>query len=48
METFLNSASPGLITAFQPNQFYASHEAYLADLAKAMRPEYEAIVDAGL
>ena len=28
---FLNSASPGLITAFQPNQFYPSHEAYLAD-----------------
>ncbi len=47
-EAFLNSASPGLITAFQPNQFYASHEAYLADLAIAMQPEYEAIVDAGL
>ncbi len=44
---FLNSASPGLITAFQPNQFYPSHEAYLADLVEAMRPEYEAIVDAG-
>ncbi len=47
VEGFLNSASPGLITAFQPNQFYPSHEAYLADLADAMRPEYEAIVDAG-
>ena len=47
-EAFLNSASPGLITAFQPNQYYPSHEAYLADLAAAMRPEYEAIVDAGL
>jgi 5-methyltetrahydropteroyltriglutamate--homocysteine methyltransferase len=44
---FLNSASPGLITAFQPNQFYPSHEAYLADLVEAMRPEYEAIVAAG-
>jgi 5-methyltetrahydropteroyltriglutamate--homocysteine methyltransferase len=44
---FLNSASPGLITAFQPNQFYPSHEAYLADLVEAMRPEYEAIVEAG-
>ncbi|MEN7537776.1 cobalamin-independent methionine synthase II family protein [Aurantiacibacter flavus] len=47
VEAFMNSASPGLITAFQPNQFYPSHEAYLADLAKAMQPEYEAIVDAG-
>jgi 5-methyltetrahydropteroyltriglutamate--homocysteine methyltransferase len=44
---FMNSASPGLITAFQPNQYYPSHEAYLADLAEAMRPEYEAIVAAG-
>nr|WP_255630004.1 cobalamin-independent methionine synthase II family protein [Novosphingobium sp. FKTRR1] len=44
---FMNAASPGLITAFQPNQFYPSHEAYLADLVDAMRPEYEAIVAAG-
>ncbi|RKF20641.1 epoxyalkane--coenzyme M transferase [Altericroceibacterium spongiae] len=48
VEAFLNSASPGLITAFQPNQYYPTHEAYLADLAEAMRPEYETIVDAGL
>ncbi|MGZ3246668.1 MAG: cobalamin-independent methionine synthase II family protein [Croceibacterium sp.] len=47
-EAFMNSASPGLITAFQPNQFYPSHEAYLADLVDAMRAEYEAIVAAGL
>lgn len=44
---FLNTASPGLITAFQPNQYYPSHEAYLADLVTAMRPEYEAIAAAG-
>ncbi|CAL1691843.1 hypothetical protein MMB232_01998 [Brevundimonas subvibrioides] len=44
---FMNAASPGLITAFQANAFYPTHEAYLADLADAMRPEYEAIVDAG-
>jgi 5-methyltetrahydropteroyltriglutamate--homocysteine methyltransferase len=44
---FMNSASPGLITAFQPNAYYPSHEAYLADLVAAMRPEYEAIVEAG-
>ncbi|MCC2097730.1 MAG: epoxyalkane--coenzyme M transferase, partial [Hyphomicrobiales bacterium] len=30
-----------------PNQHYKTHEAYLADLVDAMRPEYEAIVDAG-
>jgi 5-methyltetrahydropteroyltriglutamate--homocysteine methyltransferase len=44
---FLNAASPGLITAFQPNQYYPSHEAYLADLVDAMRPEYEAIAASG-
>lgn len=46
-QAFLNTASPGLITAFQPNQYYPSHEAYLADLVTAMSPEYHAIVDAG-
>jgi len=44
---FMNAASPGLITAFQPNQYYPSHEAYLAALVDAMRPEYEAIAAAG-
>jgi 5-methyltetrahydropteroyltriglutamate--homocysteine methyltransferase len=45
---FLNAASPGLITAFQPNAFYPSHDAYLADLVSAMRPEYRAIAASGL
>ncbi len=44
---FMNAASPGLITAFQPNAFYKTHEAYLADLVDAMKPEYEAIAEAG-
>jgi 5-methyltetrahydropteroyltriglutamate--homocysteine methyltransferase len=44
---FLNAASPGLITAFQPNAYYPTHEAYLADLVDAMRPEYEAIAASG-
>ena len=44
---FMNAASPGLVTAFQPNQYYPTHEAYLADLVDAMRPEFEAIVAAG-
>jgi 5-methyltetrahydropteroyltriglutamate--homocysteine methyltransferase len=47
VNAFMNSASPGLITAFQPNQYYPSHDAYLADLVEAMRAEYEAIVAAG-
>ncbi|MEP7005152.1 MAG: epoxyalkane--coenzyme M transferase, partial [Sphingomonas bacterium] len=44
---FMNAASPGLITSFQKNAFYPNHEAYLAALVDAMRPEYEAIVEAG-
>jgi 5-methyltetrahydropteroyltriglutamate--homocysteine methyltransferase len=45
---FLNAASPGLITAFQPNAFYPNHEAYLRDLVDAMRPEYTAIAASGV
>ncbi len=48
VDGFLNAASPGLISAFQPNAYYASHEAYLQALADAMQPEYEAIASAGL
>jgi 5-methyltetrahydropteroyltriglutamate--homocysteine methyltransferase len=47
VRAFMNAASPGLVTAFQPNKHYATHEAYLADLVDAMRPEYEAIIAAG-
>jgi len=45
---FMNAASPGVIALFQPNDFYADDDAYLEALAEAMRPEYEAIVGAGL
>lgn len=45
---FMNAASPGVIALFQPNQHYATQDAYLEALAEAMRPEYEAIVAAGL
>ena len=46
-EAFMNSASPGVIALFQPNEYYASHEEYLEALAEAMRVEYEGIVAAG-
>lgn len=45
---FMNAASPGVIALFQPNRFYATQDEYLEALAEAMRPEYEAIVAAGL
>ncbi|MGB7404977.1 MAG: cobalamin-independent methionine synthase II family protein, partial [Pacificimonas sp.] len=45
---FMNSASPGVIALFHPNEFYPDDDAYLEAVAEAMRPEYEAIVGAGL
>ena len=44
----MNSASPGVIALFQPNEYYSTQDEYLEALAEAMRPEYEAIVEAGL
>jgi 5-methyltetrahydropteroyltriglutamate--homocysteine methyltransferase len=45
---FLNAASPGVVSAFQPNAHYPSHTAYVEAIGEAMRVEYEAIVNAGL
>ncbi len=47
-QMFMNAASPGVVALFQPNQHYASDDAYLEALAHALRHEYHAIVDAGL
>ena len=45
---FMNAASPGVISLFLPNQFYATREAYLQALAETMKEEYETIVASGL
>jgi 5-methyltetrahydropteroyltriglutamate--homocysteine methyltransferase len=47
IEVFMTAASPGVISLFQPNQYYPSNAAYLEALAEAMREEYEAIYQAG-
>ena len=47
-EAFMNSASPGVIAVFQPNEYYASDEDFLAALAEVMKVEYEKITEAGL
>jgi 5-methyltetrahydropteroyltriglutamate--homocysteine methyltransferase len=44
----MNAASPGVISLFLQNDFYATREEYLAALADAMREEYRTIVDSGL
>lgn len=46
-EGFLNAASPGVVSVFQPNQYYPTHEAYIEALSEVMKEEYEAIVKAG-
>ncbi|AGI69002.1 hypothetical protein OAN307_c35240 [Octadecabacter antarcticus 307] len=45
---FMNAASPGVISLFLQNDFYATRDEYLAALADAMRTEYRTIVDSGL
>lgn len=45
---FMNAPSPGIVANFQPSDYHASHEAYLADLAEALSYEYEQIVASGL
>ncbi len=45
---FMNSASPGVVSLFMPNNYYSSHETYLAALADALKEEYQDIVNSGL
>ena len=47
-EAFMTAASPGVISLFQPNQYYPNDVDYIEALAEAMREEYEAIYQAGL
>jgi 5-methyltetrahydropteroyltriglutamate--homocysteine methyltransferase len=48
VEVFMNAASPGVVAAFQTNEYYPTHEAYVEAIAAAMREEYEAIAAAGM
>src|SRR5439155_25790094 len=47
VEPFLTAPSPGIIAAAMKNEYYDSEEAYLAALGKALRIEYEAVVNSG-
>jgi len=44
---FSSAASPGVVSLFFPNEYYASDEEYVFAIAEAMRHEYEAIAAAG-
>ena len=45
---FMNAASPGVISLFLQNNYYADRAKYLQALSDVMRDEYRTIVDAGL
>ena len=47
-ETFMTAPSPGIVSTTLLNAYYDSQEAYLKALAREMRKEYLAIVEAGL
>jgi 5-methyltetrahydropteroyltriglutamate--homocysteine methyltransferase len=47
VEGFLNASSPGVVSAFLPNTYYATEQEYLEALGRAMREEYETIHAAG-
>jgi 5-methyltetrahydropteroyltriglutamate--homocysteine methyltransferase len=44
---FMGTISPGQIAFNYPDQYYGSHEKYLAACAEALSYEYRAIIDAG-
>lgn len=45
---FMNAASPGVVSLFLPNAYWPTREAYLSELAGALKDEYRIIVDSGL
>ena len=47
-EGFINTASPGTIALFQPNDFYKTQDEYLEAVAEGMRAEYEGLAASGL
>jgi len=46
-DAFVNAASPGVVAAFQLNEYYDTEDTYLEAISAAMKTEYEAVVAAG-
>ncbi len=46
-DIFMNSVSPGCLSTYVPNRYYASRDEYREALIEALRPEYNAIYEAG-
>lgn len=45
---FITAASPGIIEMYMPNRYFSTTEEYLFAVADAMKPEYDAIHEAGI
>lgn len=46
-DIFMNSVSPGCLSTYVPNRYYPDRDAYREALIEALRPEYNAIHEAG-
>ena len=46
-DIFMNSVSPGCLSTYVPNMYYPSRDDYREALIEALRPEYNAIHEAG-
>ena len=47
-DMFMNTVSPGCLSTYVPNRHYPDRDAYREALIEAMRPEYNAIHEAGI
>lgn len=47
-DAFMTAPSPGIVAMAMKNQYYPDDDAYLADVAEALKVEYRAAVAAGL
>lgn len=48
LESFMTAASPGVVSVFLQNQYYATEDDYLNALSAILKKEYEAISQSGL
>jgi 5-methyltetrahydropteroyltriglutamate--homocysteine methyltransferase len=48
VDGFIPAASPGVVSSFQPNQYYPTHRDYIEAVGAAMKAEYDAIAGAGI
>ncbi|MEQ9332382.1 cobalamin-independent methionine synthase II family protein [Thalassobaculum sp.] len=47
-DAFITAPSPGIVAMAMKNQYYPDDQAYLADVAEALKVEYVAAIEAGL